>query len=179
MRDPNGNYAVPPSYDVPRTHEIHLPELKNCKCLAPLNELVYDDFEDYLQREIDQGNEFFAYVPTVDVDLSPRTCWGLQQSFAVNILPWLPIFQADHCVRHLDDAVLHNYDPRNNSSTLTLFVLAVGALIGRPNDTEDAVDRLAGMEYFYRGCQNLDRYNRKRSSDIEIIQCRILSSYVC
>lgn len=178
LREPHGNYAVPPSYDVPKTHEIHLPELKNCNCLAPLNELVYDDMADYLQREILQGDEFFDYVPTIEVDLSPRTCWGLQQSFAVNILPWLPLFQADDSVRHLEDATIHNFNPRNTSSTLTLFVLAVGAIINRPNDTEDAVDCLAGMEYFYKGCRSLEGYNRKRSSNIEIIQCRILSSYV-
>ena len=178
LRDPDGNYAVPLSYDVPKTHEIHLPELKNCRCLPPLNALIYDDMEDYLQREIAQGDEFYDYVPTVEADLSPRACWLLQQSFATNILPWLPLFQADHCVSHLEDATIHNYDLQNPSSTLTLFVLAVGALIGRPNDTEDAVDRLAGMEYFYRGCKGLEVYNKKRNHDIVVIQCRILSSYV-
>jgi hypothetical protein len=176
LRDHDGGYEVPASYDIPKTHEIHLPELKNCRCLPPLNILIYDDMEDYLQREIIQGYAFYAYVPTVEVDLSPRTCWLLQQSFATNILPWLPLFQADHCVRHLEDATIHNYDPLNPSSTLTLFVLAVGALIGRPNDTEDAVDRLSGMEYFYRGLKSLEVHNRTGSYEMEIIQCRILSS---
>lgn len=179
IRDADGTYRVPPSYDVPKTHEIHLPELKNCYCLPPLNELIYDDTEEYYQREIEQGDKFYSYVPTVEVDLSPRTCWLLQQSFATNILPWLPLFQGDHCVRHHEDATIHNYDPLNPSSTLTLFVLAVGALIGRPTDTEDAVEHLAGMEYFHKACQSLEVYNKKRSVDIVIIQCRILSSYVC
>jgi hypothetical protein len=178
LRDHDGNYEVPPSYDVPKTHEIHLPELKNCRCLPPLNVLIYDDMEDYLQREIAQGGEFYAFVPTLEADLSPRACWLLQQSFATNILPWLPLFQADHGVRHLEDATIHNYDLQNPSSTLTLFVLAVGALIGCPNDTEDAVDRLAGMEYFHRGLKGLEVYNKTRNYDIVIIQCRILSSYV-
>jgi hypothetical protein len=176
IREPAGNYAVPPSYDIPKVHQIHLPELKNVRCIAPLNELVYDDMEEYLQREIRQGDEFYAYVPTREADLSPRTCWLLQQSFATNILPWLPLFQADHCVRHLEDATSHSYDPANPSSTLTLFVLAVGSQLNRPNDTEDAVDRLAGMEYFYRGLKGLEVYNKTKNCDIVIIQCRILWS---
>ena len=178
LRDHVGRYEVPPSYDIPKTHEIHLPELKNCRCLPPLNELVYDDMEDYLQREIDQGNEFYAYVPAAEVDLCPRTCWLLQQSFATNILPWLPLFQADQCVRHLGEAAIHNYDPLIPSTSLTLFVLAVGALIGNPNDTEDAVERLAGIGYFHKGLKSLEVYNRKHCHEIEIIQCRILSSCV-
>lgn len=152
--------------------------MKNVHCVAPLNEMVYDDMEGYLQREILQGNEFYAFVPTIEPDLSPRTCWLLQQSFATNVLPWLPLFQADYCVHHLEDATFHRFDPANPSSTLMLFLLAVGALLNRPNDTEDAVDRLAGMEYFYRGLKGLEIYNKSRRFDIVIIQCRILSSYV-
>jgi hypothetical protein len=178
LRDHDGNYAVPSSYDVPKTHEIHLPELNLVNCVYPLNQLVYDDMEEYLQREAIQGNKFYSYIPTAEVDLSPRTCWLLQQSFATNILPWLPLFQADQCVRHLEEAALNNYSVSNPSSLLTLFVLAIGAIISRPNDTEYAVERLAGMEYFYKGCKGLEAYGLRMDHDIPIIQCRILSSYV-
>ena len=176
LREPTGNYAVPLTYDIPKVHEIHLPELKNVRCVSPLNELVYDDMEAYLQREIRQGDEFYAHVPTIEPDVSPRTCWLLQQCFATNILPWLPLFQMDYCVRHLEDARGHNFDLTNPSSTLTFLVLAVGSLLNRPNDTEDAVDRLAGIEYFYRGTKGLEIYNKRKSLDIIVIQCRILSS---
>lgn len=78
LRDPQVFYRVPPSYDIPEIHQIHLPELKRCRCVPPLNKVIYDDMEDYMQREIMQGYEFYAFEPILDVDFSPRTCWLLQ-----------------------------------------------------------------------------------------------------
>lgn len=147
-------------------------------CVKPLNELLYEDMEEYLQREEVQGVKLFTYIPTIDPDLSPRTCWLLQQSFASNVLPWLPLFPQDHCVRNLEEAIFSGFDLDHPPSSLTLFVLAIGALIRRPDDTDDVVEGLAGIEYFHKGCKGLDVYSRREHHSIVTVQSHILSWYV-
>lgn len=98
-------------------------------CLRPLETL---DGETYLQHEMEQGFRLYQTLDTEagsqtskkELDLSPRTCWRLQQSFIAHLLPWFPLFSQQTCA----DIVSHASE--SNFADLGLTLDTRGA--GRP-----------------------------------------------
>ena len=77
-----------------------LSRLMGQPCPPPLAPLAYDDDEGYLERESAQGEGLFQkpHLTIGDLDLTPRSCWRLQNAFARNVLPWCPLFDQQDCV---------------------------------------------------------------------------------
>ncbi|KAK7425133.1 hypothetical protein QQX98_000047 [Neonectria punicea] len=71
-------------------------------CPKQLEPLLFDDAEDYLECEHKYNRLILdpaAHFDISDVDLSFKTCWKNQQSFAKNVLPWVPIFDQQLCAK--------------------------------------------------------------------------------
>ena len=148
-------------------------------CPLPPAPLAHDDDEGYLERENTQGEALFQnpHLTIGDLDLTPRSCWRLQNAIARNVLRWCPVFDQQDCVEATTRTCDAQFPEPSLETSFTLFVLALGAISKYEHHTEDDVAQFPGVDYFQVaskiiGCDRSSRYG------ILSIQCRILIALV-
>jgi hypothetical protein len=141
-----------------------------------LEPLDFDESEAYLNCEIEQGRLLYQAGDPTALDLSPRLCWRLQQSFARNILPWFPLFDQEEYSGWAAKSYNHNFDQHDLATCLILFMLSLGALSKAEDFTSDDPHKCPGLNYFLAACRILNRDPTPRYSLLEA-QCQILMPY--
>lgn len=140
-----------------------------------LEAMVFDDSEAFLEREMSQGEILFSAEFAEDLDLSQRTTWRLQRTFARDILPWIPLFDQEECVRVVNLAFSHGFDQSSSLTSLTFLIFALGAIAGADHDTDDNIHEFPGAQYFVTACRALGLHPAWQR-DVVALQCRILQS---
>lgn len=129
-------------------------------CPKQLEPLLFDDGEDYLECEHKYNQLILdpaVHFDISDVDLSFKTCWKNQQSFAKNVLPWVPIFDQQLCAKLVQETLANGFGSCEPASGLSLFVLALGALTRIGDESaQTAVSETPGLGYFRIASRKLD-----------------------
>ena len=145
--------------------------------LHPLFEpLQYDESEAYLEREIAQGKRLYEAGDPGTLDLSPRLCGRLLQSFARNVLTWFPLFDQESFSKLAARAYTHVFDQSDLERCLILLMLGLGALSKAEELTSDDPHAFPGLNYFLAACRTLNKDATLGFSLLET-QCRVLTSY--
>jgi hypothetical protein len=153
------------------------PDLESFHSLPPLNPIQYDDREEYYAREMRRCEGFASPAATsiADLDLSPQTCWRLQQYFVRNVLSWVPLFDQTFLVTVVEYAATFRFANTDLSTALALLVLSLGAISNDDENTGDEPAEFAGIQYFIHGFR-LASLTTAQTTDILAVQCNILSS---
>jgi hypothetical protein len=157
-------------YKIPTLLSFHSSQLFDCQ--------AYNLTNVFFSTELKGGEDFFAAIETASdsdspVDLSPRTCWTLQQAFVENFLRWIPLFPNDVMVKHLCNASKAEYIGNCPSTCLVMFIHAIGALSEDRSLYRVNAHDLAGFSYFIRAYKTLGSLP-PASQEVTVIQCRIL-----
>lgn len=155
------------------THDLNLPTLEAWACYAPFNTIFYDESERYISTELQQGATLYSCTVRGELDVSPKTSWRLQRSFAKNVLPWIPLFDQEYCVEKVANASNSGFTVENTSVALVMFVLALGAISIDDENTKDDPAEFAGLGYFLKGCKIVGEH-RSEANSLTMIQCQIL-----
>lgn len=145
------------------------------EALIPLAE---EDGDGYLEMEIRQGEALFSNSTATlqDLDLSPRTCWRLQQSFTRSILPWCPFIDQEECAQIISRACESHFPEHSLETCLALFMLALGA-VGKEDYRGDMAIEFHGLDYFQVASTMMVRPQLLTSYPITGVQCRILMAF--
>lgn len=153
-----------------------LSRLAGCSTPEPLRNLCIDDTESYIERETIQGRGIFSGDAQLnEADLSPRTCWRLQQAFVRDLLPWTPIFSASHCMEQISDVERGDFDSSDLRTALAFFVFALGAFSVAEDHIEDDSAGFPGLQYFQPACRILQQ-NQELHNNLLAVQCHILET---
>lgn len=141
--------------------------------------MLHEDGEAYLEQEFIYEAILFRKGPVskpLPVDFSFKTSWKYQQSFVQHILAWFPLFDQEFCAQLTKDVVNNNLDPKSASTSLVLFIFALGAFT-RAQDTLDlqSIEQTPGLDYFQAGSQYLSFLSGGTCS-VTIAHCYILKS---
>ncbi|KAL7946927.1 hypothetical protein V8C42DRAFT_352388 [Trichoderma barbatum] len=144
------------------------------KALLPLR---VNDFEESLEREIEDGKSLFEgkQVELTSLDLSLPRCERLQQLFSRYVLPWWPIFDPQAAAEMVARVAQEKPISRNLDTGLALLMLALGSIpINRQIISYDPATR-PGSDYFRAACQIIDG-DRRSNYTLEHVQCHIFMS---
>lgn len=139
--------------------------------------LAQQDGEDWLKVQIHRGEDLFL-GPPADLrsqDLSNKTCWRLQQSFASLILPWCPLIDQQESAHIVTCTSEQKFPDTALETCLTLFIFALGA-IAKEDYRGDTASEFAGLSYFQLASTMLS-HPRHTNHSILAVQCRILQSF--
>lgn len=161
--------------DLANTHDISLPSMGRYACLPPLNYIEYDNREDYIQTEINQGALLYSVSDNLGSERTPKACWRLQRLFTKNVLPWIPLFDEEYCVQKVNDASSSDFRTDDTGVALVLFIFALGEMSSEEDNTSDLPLEFAGISNFLEACKIVDT-NRSQSDTLVTVQCRILWS---
>ncbi len=160
-----------------------LVQLSGHPCAPALQSMTWNESEAYLERECRHSDILFSCAGPIDLsslDLSFRACWKLQQSFLGHVLSWFPLFDHEFCA-HLTKTTMGGGapDPSDLSTSLALFVLALGALF-RANDwngggCDPAQAQPPGLAYF-QAASNILNVCSGAKYTLTAAQCYILKS---
>ena len=114
-----------------------------------------------------------ALVNDIQADFSPQTCWRLQHAFVSRFLPWMPIFDEESCIHHIQVASGSNFSDHSHSSCLSLFIFAIGAMSGVEQFYHEDPRELPGFEYLALGHKILETM-KYPLGDVHHLQCRVL-----
>ena len=133
--------------------------------------------ETYLEFEARRGEEMFHHcaVDMQNLDLSPRTCWRLQQSFTRSVLPWCPFIDQEECEELLSRICESHFPTDSLETCFVLFILALGS-IAKEDYRGDAGSGFSGLEYFQAAAGMICR-PRGTIYSIMQVQCRILMTF--
>ena len=153
-----------------------LSELPIPRELAPLCSDA-PNLEWQLRQELAQDAELFqtGYVPLDILDLDPRRCWQLKESFSSHVLPWCPIIDQRECTEVVSRAVERGFEPYSLETAMALLVLAGGAFAAESQHYSNEASSFPGLAYFRAACQILD-LDRVTAHTIRNVQCHILAS---
>jgi hypothetical protein len=159
-----------------------MPNLLTFCAPSPLESFSYDDAQIFFGREVDQGDDSFNHLdnplkPTFDLDLSRRTCWRLQRSFIRNFLRWIPIFDDETCLNHIQTAASCDHDEKSPDVCITLLMYAIGAVSENDEFYHRDLNSLPGYAYILKAYKILDEV-RFPAREVIYLQCRVLLSYV-
>ena len=157
-----------------------LSRISNHGTVPALSRLSYDDSEAYMEREMRQGELLYRLGDDAEeLDLSSRTCWMLQQSFAKDVLVWFPLFEQDTCVNYVARATDGGFDRSDPCTCFAFFVLALGRVSKASHHLDDATSDLPGLDYFATGARMIGQISTTTARySIIIVQSRILMSSV-
>ncbi|KAJ9611496.1 hypothetical protein H2200_004680 [Cladophialophora chaetospira] len=143
----------------------------------PLLPLSVTNDEIYLEIEIRRGEALLSgpLASLQDLDLSPKTCWRLQQSFARGILPWCPFIDQEECARNVTRTCDLQFPQHDLETSLALFVLALGD-ISKQDYRGDTANEFKGLDYFQLASSILSQPQHSAYS-ILAVQCRILKAF--
>lgn len=143
----------------------------------PLLPLAEEDGETYLDCEVSRGEDLFrsATVEIQNLDLSPRTCWRLKQSFTRSILPWCPFVDQEECDQVLSRTCDSHFPTESMETCFVLFILALGSIV-KEDYRGDAGSGFGGLEYFQAAAAMVSKPQNTMYS-IMAVQCRILMTF--
>ncbi|CAK7237602.1 hypothetical protein SBRCBS47491_010039 [Sporothrix bragantina] len=143
-----------------------------------------DDIEtEFAQGEalMGAGNEDEALdlnnLPST-LSVSPRRCWQLQQIFYRDVLPWCPIIDQQVCSEMVTRTVESRFHPARIDTSLTLFVLALGAFAEDQQHLADNARVFPGRDYFRAACALVDSLRQASfRNTVQYVQCHILMAF--
>lgn len=155
-----------------------MPNLISFVAPASLGPFSYDTAQLFFTGEVDQGNSLFecmedAILIDIPADFSPQTCWRLQRAFVSGFLRWMPIFDDQTCLEHVQTASRSLFSTDSVSSCLTLFMFAIGAMAGDEYFYQENPRELPGFQYLALGYRILKNM-RAPIGDLHHLQCRTL-----
>lgn len=145
-----------------------------------LQSFYYDDSQTFFTGELDHGDGLLKHLHSPlnqvpSADLSSRNCWKLQQSFIGNFLRWVPIFDDETCLRHIQQARDCGYSEKSSDVCLTLLMYAIGAISSNERFYHGDTCSLPGYPYILLASKLLDQF-RFSTRDITHLQCGVLLS---
>ncbi|KAF2094706.1 hypothetical protein NA57DRAFT_79876 [Rhizodiscina lignyota] len=156
----------------------HLGHLAGQPSPLAFRSLEYDDSEEFIESELHQEELIYSCGDPTRVDLSIRSCWAYQQAFVKNILPWFPLFSQDVCAHHVTVAQENHFSPACPSTSLALYILALGAFSRADQIYGDDPREFPGLDYFAAARNIPERSGIKHA--IEMVQTQILRTmYLC
>ncbi|CAK7201576.1 hypothetical protein SEUCBS139899_004282 [Sporothrix eucalyptigena] len=143
--------------------------------------------DDDMETEFRQGEALFGQGEgeTLDLDdlpsslsVTPRRCWQLQQIFYRDVLPWCPIIDQQVCSEMVTRTVEGRFLPKRIDTSLTLFILALGAFAEDQQHLEDDASVFPGRDYFRAGCELVDSLRQATyRNTVQYVQCHILMAF--
>lgn len=112
-----------------------------------------------------------------DVDLSRPQLWRLQQSFVENVLKWLSLLDHETALKHLQAAQASKFEVESPSLCLVFLMYALGALAIHPDLYTESFTEVPGANYYMRAHDMMEGFPAL-STDLCILQCRVLEAYV-
>ena len=140
---------------------------------AALSHMIFDDSETFIESEIVQGGLLCSRSDLTNLDLSPRTCWRLQQAFVKDVLPWFPVIYRPRLIEVVTQSCDDGFMQKDLVMALALFIFALGALARDNQDTSDSLSELPGFDYFTAAREIIDLEPGWRYTLISV-QCRTL-----
>jgi hypothetical protein len=143
-----------------------------------LGPFSYESTQHFFTGEVGQGHKFFKCIEEaldskIQADFSPQACWRLQRAFVSGFLRWMPIFDDEACLHHVQFASKSQFSDNSASSCLTLLMFAIGAMAGDEHLYRDDPRQLSGFSYVALGYGIL-KAMRAPMGDIGHLQCRTL-----
>lgn len=151
------------------------PNLLTFCCPPFINSESWDDTELFYDDEIAAGEMLYCQCQaflTVTPNIQKAATRHLQQSFVLNFLRWIPIFDLKTCTDHVAQAFANDFSP-GPSSCLTLLLFAIGSISEDRN--QSAGNDLPGLDFFALGSQMLEGLSL-RGGSLTSLQCRVLHS---
>jgi hypothetical protein len=152
------------------------PSLLAFQCPPYMASESWDDAAEFYTGEIKAGEYFFLQFDRCLgslPDISSRTVRQLQQSFVIDFLGWMPVFEPATAISAVKQSCASNFSARDTNDCLSMFILSIGSLAR--DRTELCQEHLPGIQYFTHGCQMLERLTFLVDS-INALRCRILQA---
>lgn len=157
------------------------PSILSFTCPPYINFDSWDDSATFYDDEMASEERMFAMGESYRdqfLDTSIRTVWQLQQNFILNFLQWMPLLELDDLVQHVNLAQADHFSLSNPSSSLSMFVFAIGAIAGDrgclSSGHHNHAEEYPGLQYFFAGRQGIEYLSRSRRRHILTLQCRVL-----
>lgn len=165
---------------VPRRHGHRMPNLLSFVAPDSLGPFSYDSSEIFFTQEVEQGNSLinfieYTVVKNIHADFSPQTCWKLQRAFASGFLRWMPLFDDDTCLQHVNLSSATHFSDGSASSCLSLLILALGSMAMDDNFCHGDPSQLPGIEYLalaYKAMKAME----SSTGNMLYLQCHTLFS---
>lgn len=135
----------------------------------------YNCTEDFFADQLDGMSNLRNLPSTPDMDLSRPHLWRLQQSFVDNVLKWLPLFDHETALRHLQTAQISKYEIKSSSLCLVFLMYAIGALAADPSLYAQSFSELPGITFYINAFEIMKDFP-PLSRDLCILQCRTLEA---
>ncbi|CAK7229755.1 hypothetical protein SCUCBS95973_007335 [Sporothrix curviconia] len=135
--------------------------------------------EALLGADSDNGDEHVDVndLPST-LNVSPRRCWQLQQIFYRDVLPWCPIIDQQVCSEMVTRTVEARFHPARIDTSLTLFILALGAFAEDQQHLADDARVFPGRDYFRAACALVDSLRQAAfRNTVQYVQCHILMAF--
>ena len=110
-----------------------------------------------------------------DINLSRPHLWRLQQSFVENVLKWLPLFDHETALNHLQAAQISKYEVDSPSLCLVFLINAIGSLALDNSLYTGSLQDLPGFSYYVRAFEIMKSFP-SFTKDLCILQCRALAA---
>jgi hypothetical protein len=137
----------------------------------------YDCTEDFFSDQLRGMTDIRTTQAICNTDLSRPYLWRLQQSFVENVLKWLPLFDHETALKHLQAAQISKYEVKSPSLCLVFLIYALGSLASDTNLYAKSFDELPGAGYYVRAFEIMKNFP-PLSKDLCILQCRTLEASV-
>jgi hypothetical protein len=149
-----------------------LPNLFTFEGPAPWS---YNCTEDFFAHQLANITDVRTLQQTPDVDLTRPQVWRLQQSFVENVLKWLPLFDDETALEHLQAAHMSKYQGESPSLSLVFLMFAIGSLALDSSLYSAKLDDLPGAGFYLRAFEIMKSFP-PLSTDLCILQCRTLEA---
>jgi hypothetical protein len=177
--------AGPPSYgslSASRPRGYRMPNLMSFVAPTSLGPFSYETTREFFTGEVNHGDKLFNCIEevlqnNVQADFSPQACWRFQRAFVSGFLWWMPIFDNETCLRHVEIASSGSFADNSTSTCLTLLIFAIGAMADDEHLYHEDPRTLPGFAYLALAYKIL-RSMRIPLGDVTHLQCRTLLAYV-
>lgn len=155
--------------------QLTLPRMPNLFAFHGPDPWSYDCTKDFFTIQLQGMTDMREPHLSSNLELSRPHLWRLQQSFVENVLKWLPLFDHETALKHLQAAQLSRYEQETPSLCLVFLIHAIGSLALEATLFTKALHELPGYTYYIRAfgmMRNFPSYTQ----DLSILQCRVLAA---
>lgn len=161
-----------------RTHGVRMPNLITFVSPASLGPFSYDSAQTFFKSEMQQGEQLFGCIDALlwtesPITLSKQKWWRLQRAFVNGFLHWMPLFDDETCIAHLQKSSEVSFQDSSASTCLSLLMFAIGAVVEDQTLYQPEPNALPGFEYLSAAYKILQTM-KTPTFDIEQLQCRVL-----
>lgn len=157
------------------TQRATIPRMPNLFTFNGPEPWKYDCREEFFADQLDGMTNLRNLAAIPAMDLSRPHLWRLQQSFVENVLKWLPLFDHETALRHLQSAQVSKYVVKSASLCLVFLMYAIGSLASDTNLYARSFSKIPGISYYVQAFEIMKDFP-PLSRDLCILQCRTLEA---